>query len=198
MKIGEYMAQAAEKTKKTGFLQWLMVIGIPLLFALIIAIIIISVMGIDVIAKSKEVANQIPFLSSVVVTEEEANEESEITNYESQISEKDQQIRTLETEVANHKQTIETLNQEIVKLTNQVEEAIEAETANQEVNSEKLEKLTKSYEEMDAVKAAPILTNITPELAASILEQMNDEERGSILSEMDAEIAADLTQLLLE
>ncbi|GGM21409.1 hypothetical protein GCM10011351_04080 [Paraliobacillus quinghaiensis] len=192
------MAKATEKTKKPGFLQWLMVIGIPLLFALIIAIIIISVMGIDVIAKSKEVANQIPFLSSVVVTEEEANVEREITNYESQISKKDQQIRTLEAELSNHEQTIEELNQEVVKLTNQVEEVFEEETTNQEVNSEKLDKLTKSYEEMDAEKAAAILTNITSELAASLLQQMNNEARGSILSEMDAEIAADLTQLLLE
>lgn len=195
------MAQIKEKTKikRPGFFQWLLVIIVPLLFAIVITFIVLSFMGIDVLAKSKEIANQIPFLSKVVTTEEEAGQEREQAKYENQLTEKDQEIEDLTAEVSSQEQTIDDLNQEIVKLTNQLEDEESNESSEEQLSEdENLQKLTKSYEEMDPEKAAPILANVEQALATNILREMKDDSRGAILSAMEAETAATLTQALAE
>lgn len=193
------MAQTEEKAKrkKAGFFQWVLVIIVPLVFAIIVLSIVLSLTGIDVVNTSKEFANKVPFLSSVVTTQEEEEQAREQNNFEKIISEKDTQIENLEVEVSSQSQTIDELNQEVVKLTEQLAQA----TDNKEVNQEEtknLSKLTKSYEEMEPERAASILTNVEQGMATAILNDMKDENRGEILSQMDAEIAAELTQSLLE
>lgn len=185
------------KSNKPGVIQWVLVIGIPTILAIIVAFIIFSIMGIDVISKSKDAANKIPFLSDVVTTDEEKEEERESTQSEDQLAEKNLEIESLETELANQTQTIDDLNQEIVKLSDQAEEVSEDVSTDQEDEEQNLDKLTKSYEEMDPESAAPILSNVERSLATTILGQMKDDKRGAVLSAMDPEIAAELTQLLL-
>ncbi|WP_246366884.1 MotE family protein [Paraliobacillus salinarum] len=193
------MAQTEEKTKrkKAGFFQWVLVIIVPLVFGIIVLSIVLSLMGIDVLNTSKEFANNVPFLSSVVTTQEEEEQVREQNNFEKIISEKDSQIENLEVEVSSQSQTIDELNQEVVKLTEKLTQATENQEGNQE-ETKNLSKLTKSYEEMEPERAASILTSVEEGLATAILNEMKDENRGEILSQMDAEVAAKLTQSLLE
>ncbi|MFB1049572.1 MotE family protein [Paraliobacillus sp. JSM ZJ581] len=193
------MAQTQEKTKrkKAGFFQWVLVIIVPLIFLIIVLSIVLSLMGIDVINKSKEIANQVPIISTVVTTQEEEDKAREQDNFKNQLAEKDSKIETLEVEVSSQSQTIDELNQEVVKLTEQLAQA----TENKEVDQKEIKnltKLTKSYEEMKPDRAASILASVDLETTTAILNEMKDEDRGEVLSQMDAEIAAKLTKSLLE
>lgn len=193
------MVQTEKKTKKTktGAFQWLIFIIVPLIFALIITFIILSLMGIDVVNKSKEVASQIPFVENLVTTEEDAEQERKEEQFQKQIESKDKEIADLIASSSGYQLEIDQLNQEIVKLTKQLE-VIDEELNDVEQVNENLEKLTKSYQEMNPGNAANILASIDEDVAVSILQDIKDEQRGSILSAMDPEVAALLTELLLD
>lgn len=186
-----------KKKKKPSFFQWLFVIIIPLLFALLITFIILSLLGIDVVNNSKEIVSGIPFVGNLVTTEEEAELERIEERYQQQIETKDLKISELEAEVTGYELEIDQLNQEIVLLTRQLDDINEELEHSTQIN-ENLERLTISYQEMPPQSAANILSNLNEAVAVVILQELDDQHRGAILSVMDPESAAELTELLLD
>ena len=57
----------------------------------------------------------------------------------------------------------------------------------------KLKKLAKFYEAMDAEQAAPLLKNITDDLAIKIFDRMDAKKAGALLAQLPAPRAAKIT-----
>ncbi|RCW70715.1 MotE family protein [Saliterribacillus persicus] len=178
------------KEKKAGLFQWVVVITFPLFLASIIAFILLSVLGVDVFTKSKETLNKIPFVSTVVTTDEEEQEEL--------------LVEQKDTEIENHESEIEALNNELFQKDNQIEdleielESLQAQlealnSEEEEVTVNMVEEITGSFKNMEAASAGAILTNMEEEAAVEILQSLSAKDRGSILGEMDPEIAASLS-----
>ncbi|MDL4840064.1 MotE family protein [Aquibacillus rhizosphaerae] len=183
-----------KENKKAGPFQWLVVIVIPIIFAITLALIILSFMGVDVIGNAKGFANHIPFLSSVVSTEEELIENNQLEELQTEIDSQSSQIDQLSSELSVKEQTIDELNQQVLKLEKQIEDY----ESGEQDKTETVTTITSSFKNMEPETAAPIISNLDNQLAASILESLPDRERGAILGALDPELAAQITQLLLE
>ncbi|MRH42261.1 hypothetical protein GH741_06155 [Aquibacillus halophilus] len=183
-----------EEKTKAGFLQWSLVLIIPLVFAITLALIIMTFAGIDIIGKTETIANKVPLLSEVITTEDERAVEDDQAELLNEISTKNNEIDRLTADVQDKENTIEQLNQEIADLTIQMEEAV----TTQEAQKEKMESVATSFSNMEPSAAAPIITNLEDDLAGSILEKLSNEVRGQILGEMEPEEAARLTNYILQ
>ncbi|MBM7571823.1 MotE family protein [Aquibacillus albus] len=187
------MARNYMEEKKAGFFQWFIVIVVPLLFAITIALIILTVMGIDVVGKTKSIANQIPFVSSAVTTDDEKLIQGKIEQLQGELDAKQWENEQLSSEVYEKEQTIEALNQEITKLNEQLIEVKETAQSDEELLSD----VSGSFIDLDPEVSAPIFENMEDELAITLLKNLPSQQRGAILGEMDPQVAAELTNLLL-
>src|SRR5699024_5733908 len=112
------------QNKKISFLQWLFLIIIPLILAISIAFIILSILDLDPGAKIKEFANQIPVINQLVTTDEEAEIDRREKVLQNQITTLEQDKLDLEETLSIQEAELNQLNQEIVKLTHQLEQAL--------------------------------------------------------------------------
>ncbi|WP_226034945.1 MotE family protein [Aquibacillus saliphilus] len=183
-----------EEKTKAGFFQWSLVIIISLVFAVVLALIIMTFAGIDVKDKTTDIANRLPFVSDVVTTENEQVEENEHDKLMEEITSKDSEINQLTVDVADKENTIEQLNNEIAKLNKQIEDLV---STNQN-QQEKVDDVSSSFTNMEPAAVGPIISNLSDDLAVMILENMKGEFRGQVLGEMEPEEAARLTNLLLQ
>ncbi|WP_186577470.1 MotE family protein [Aquibacillus kalidii] len=192
--------QAEEKvTKKATPIQWFVVLIVPLIFALVIAIGIMSFSGIDVIGKAEAFANKVPFLSSVVTTDVEGAHNKEVQKLQEKIDAKTAEIDGLTGQVSERDAAIDSLKQEVENLTAQLEQKeSEINTAEKEDNSVVLEEVSSSFKEMEPEAAASIITNMEENLAVSILKQLPTKERGEVFGSMDPTVAAQLTNQLVQ
>ncbi|KAB8138739.1 hypothetical protein F9U64_03735 [Gracilibacillus oryzae] len=183
------------KEKKPGILQWLIVIIVPLIFAAIVTLIILNIMGVDVAGYSKEALNKVPFLSETVMTDEEEVFDQQLAEKDETILTRDEEISSLQTQLQEKDQQIGDLQEEIASLSEQMAEQqndIEATAVAEESDQE----ITASFEEMKPKTAAPIIENLDNQLAISILNQLDSKVRGEILAEMEPETAANYTEML--
>ncbi|MBM7540573.1 MotE family protein [Amphibacillus cookii] len=186
-----------KEKKKTNVLQWLFLILVPLVLAIVILFIVLSMLGMDPIGKTKAFANSIPVVSNWVTTDEEAEIERKQRQYESKIESLEEEITAMESDLSSKNSEIDHLNQEIVRLTAQIEDSIE-EDGEDETEVENLAKLIESYDEMNPANAAVILSNSSNQVALAILQEIDDAHRADILSAMDPEQAATFTEQLLD
>ncbi|MDC3416393.1 MotE family protein [Aquibacillus salsiterrae] len=184
----------AGQGNKAGIIQWFIVIVVPLIFAITLALIILTFMGINVIEKSKSVANKIPFLSSVVVTNDEKVELNKVNQLEGTLSEKNTEIDNLRANILEQETVIEDLTAEVNRLTSQLNELEKS----KETNEELLGNISRSFAQMEPASAAPIIANLDKQLAMKVLLQLPNEQRGLVLGEMEPKVAADLTGFLLK
>ncbi|QGS68651.1 hypothetical protein CV093_09650 [Oceanobacillus sp. 143] len=137
---------------------------------------------------------------SVTETDSTEKEGKTADNIQSAIEEKDTEIEILNQDIRILEATIDELEQEIVKFENNQEgvssTASEGDTVQQTDDS--IAVVANAYKEMDGEQSAAILESLDRETAVNILLAVSNKVRGSILQEMDTQIAAELTQLLLE
>ncbi|WP_443138438.1 MotE family protein [Piscibacillus sp. B03] len=187
--MGDFMP-VNEEAKKASKIQWfLFVIVVPIIFAIIIGMIIFSVTGINAVEKAKEFGNSIPFISS----NDEEEQERELSHYEATIKERDTKIENLEVQLSQREEDIKKLEERVETYQEQMEEMNEN-SVNQE---EELKKLTNSFKDMEPKKAAEILVAMNEGNAIRILSTLQDDVRGAILSEMEPEDAASFTNSLI-
>ncbi|ENH98237.1 hypothetical protein J416_00789 [Gracilibacillus halophilus YIM-C55.5] len=188
---------ASNSEKKPGIFQWIIVIIVPLIFALVLTFVVLQFMGIDVVSKSKDVLNQVPFISEKITTDEEASQQSELEEKDSTIEEKNNQISNLESQIAEKDSQIEQLQSEVEELSTQLSE-MEAENSEESgPSTESVEEYVTSFEAMDPETAAPIIENMENQLALATLQSMGSEVRGEILAAMESETAATFADQLL-
>ncbi|MFC4387400.1 MotE family protein [Gracilibacillus marinus] len=181
------------ETKKPSILQWLIVIVVPIIFALIITFIILQFMGVDVVKSTKDVLNKIPFISETVMTDQEELHTNELKEKDEALLSANKELELVQAELQAKEKEIQNLEGEMEQLSKQIEDqAIEEE----QIDSTDYKELAKSFDTMKPKSAAPILQELNDELAIEILKELDAETRGNLLAQMEAEVAARYTSLL--
>ncbi|MFA1820673.1 MotE family protein [Virgibacillus oceani] len=185
-----------EKKKMNPLLWFLFAVIIPVGIVISILFIILNVAGVDVSGWAKDRVSSVPVLSKLVSEEETMTVEEDAQQTQARVAEKDAEIDQLQEEIRGLETTIENLNQDIVRLENRNEQNNES-TNEEEQASDPMSSMSGTFKDMDHEQAALILQNMDEETAISILNEVSNKVRGQILEAMDPEIAADLTQLLI-
>jgi flagellar motility protein MotE (MotC chaperone) len=170
---------AEKEKKKAGFFQWFfMLFLIPLLFAVVLSVAVMSFMGINVTQLGQDV------VKSVTGSEESADDagasgeeleakEEEIVELQQRLDEREQELRSVEEEL------------EELTLESETEENNEEEESSGNAGSAQ-----KIYEEMKPATAAAVLGQQETEVIVQHLYSLQPEEQAAILEEMDEELAA--------
>ena len=192
-----------EESKISKF-QWFLLIFIPLLFAVVVALIVLTVAGVDVVHKAKEIGDKIPFTESLSsdgdekekkeATNEAVQDSKKLAELEKKITEKDKEIKKLEDIIDTRDQSVEKAEAEKQQLQNQIKELQKSQDASKQTFSD----LIRTYETMAPKKAAPILTEMGEADAVKILSSMKADVLADVLEQMAAADAARLTKKLAE
>ncbi|OXS78552.1 magnesium transporter MgtE N-terminal domain-containing protein [Domibacillus enclensis] len=192
----------ADQEEKQGYsrIQWfLFVVIIPLLFALTVALIVMTIAGVNVFDKTKEVTANIPYVSEWINSAEQdgksdseqvAELQAEIKNKEAEIGQLSNDLEGAEAEIEELLTEQDRLNAELKQLQQEREETADSEEE-QPVNN-----VVETYESMDEESIAGIIINLTDNEAAAILKQLSVEKQGAVLEELEAEKAAEYTKIL--
>lgn len=198
MKKGERMAKnkPTQEKNSNGSFQWFLFIILPLVFALTITLVILTMAGVDTIGYVKKAASGIPGISSLIQEENAviSAESDQLEQLNKELESKQEEIDQLTTANQMNEKTIEELNQEIVKLNNQLED--ETGTA-EESTEEQVKSIARSFQEMEAENAAAIVNNLNQDTALQVLKNVPTKERGLILEVMDPAQAANLTSAFI-
>ncbi|ARK30997.1 MotE family protein [Halalkalibacter krulwichiae] len=184
----------SETSKGHSKFQWFfLVVCIPVIFAVILFSVILSLLGVNVLDKAKAYGSEIPVVASLL--ENEAVEVVEEVNVEYL----NETIQKLEAEVDRLQVTLNEREEEIKKLSDeqaQIEHKAAIEEARLESEVQELKDLARTYEAMSTKNAAAIIEQLSDEDALLHLSQISIEVRAGILAKMDSELAANLiTQL---
>ena len=183
-KRGDPMASSVKKEKKAGKFQWFVfLILIPVLFALVLGTVILSILGVNVADLGKNAIQDFP-LAAAMFEEEKSEESVESTDV---INEKEEEITRLQQELDTKNQEIRTLEEELEEL----HISMEAEREEEEpASNSHLKEVAQIYENMSAGKAAAILSEMNNGDILLHMEEMSTEARASILGKMEPEKAA--------
>src|SRR5690625_64510 len=110
-----------KRSEKSNPILWfLFAIVIPLIVAIVLAVIILSVAGINVTDWAKNAGSNLPVISNFVKTDEQKDLEAEIEKKDQTIETYIDEIEMLQDEITFLQAENDELNQEIVKLENQL------------------------------------------------------------------------------
>lgn len=197
MGIGENMAKNQKEKMKKGWLNYLLLAVIPLVLSVTIIYIVLSLLGMEPVKNTKIFLNRVPGIEKLITTEEESNIEAIEAKYLAQIGDYQSQINRLMMESSEKDDEIQALEQDIVDLNNQLAE-YQSEIVSQNEQQARIEEIVSTYSDMEPESAARILSETTTTIAVDILRGVPSEERSEILSFMEAEKAAELTELLYQ
>ncbi|MCT8139823.1 MotE family protein [Anaerobacillus sp. CMMVII] len=176
--------------------QWfVMVIFIPTVFALLLFGVILSVIGVNLVDHTKQIAANIPIFSEFVKTDEQILEEElqkNINDLASIVDVQEKEIDQLKQSITQKEGEIVNLLAEIKLLMKKLDEKQEAQVS----IKKEYEDLAKMYLAMSANNAARILSELPVEEAATQLSFIKIDTRASILAKMSPEKAAELITLL--
>lgn len=187
-----------QDSKKYNKIQWFfVVIVVPSIFAVVVAAIVASFAGVDVWGKAKELSEKIPF----VATDEEKTGQQKVEEMEKRVTElnteiqfRDDTIAELETEMDGKEHEIQNLTLEKEQLEMQIGELMNAEDT---VNKPKaMNEITRTFENMSAKKAAPIIESMNENDALTILSSLKSDTLAGLLENMSPDVAAKFTTLL--
>ncbi len=196
-----------KEEKKYGKFQWfVMVILIPLIFTITLALIIMTIAGINVFDKAKEYGQHVPFVSQFIP----GSKDYEIKNLKKReaelkatIAENEKQIKQLEGSSKNKQTEVDKLNKQIKTLNAKLKNIGDGEDGStgsiQLPNSKKkqtLDDIVKSFENMSAGNAASIIPQLPDEDAVTILSSLKVPTLTALLEKMPPKDAAKYTALL--
>ncbi|MFD1735817.1 MotE family protein [Bacillus salitolerans] len=189
--------QEKESTIKSKLQWFLFVVLIPFLFAITVALVVLTIAGVNVFDAAKQYGQHIPFVSSIIPgVEPEIDAEDklreDLIDLEATNQDQQSQITDLKNEVEQKQAEIDTLKTEIEKLN---EELLAKEEENQDTTQTKQD-LAKIYESMSTKNAAAILTELQDEDALNILRTLSSAKLSAILAKMEPADAARYTELL--
>lgn len=183
-----------EKERMNPFLWFLFAIIIPGIIAITLTMIVLAVAGVDVVGWMKNTGNNIPVLSSMIVTDEEKRELERKENIQQQLAKKDETIEQLSAEKTALEGTISRLEKKIETLE---EDLAEARKEKEEQPDPTMVQIASSFMEMDSKQAATILEQLEKDAAFLILKELPNDSRGLILASMSPDIAADITKMFI-
>ena len=184
-----------EEGKGYGVFQWIIfMIVIPLLFALLVTLIVMTVAGINVLEKAKE----LPVISQIMDEESADNgkENNErVALLKEEAKQKDVKIQELEKELEQSKREVEELLTEKDRLELEIQKMKEQEKEKEEKKAQD-RSIISTYESMSPKNVANILVNLTDDEAVEILSEMSTDQQADILEKLPPETAAEYTGLL--
>lgn len=185
-----------EQEKKVNKFQWfLIVVLIPLLFAITVTLIVMTAAGANVFETVKTYGQKIPFVSSLVEEENPKSIEEfekKLISLEAQIKDREAKIEQLELDIDGKEKEVVRAKLESEQLQLQINEL----KAIQEENKRAFKDIVKTYETISAKKAAPIIAEMSETEALKILTNIKADTLASILENLDPEKAAKFTELL--
>ena len=198
-----------EEEKEPNKIQWfLFVIIIPLIFAILVIAIVLSLTGGNVFEKAKEISETV----STQFFDKEKEEkkatdqyEGEIVELKADIKDKEAEIESLESVVDSRDQTIQQIEAEKEQLQIQLDELLNAQNSTQgstqnsgQSTTDNFNEVVKTYETMSPKKSAPILAEMSDADAVEILADLKTDTVAKVLEQMTPEDAARLTNKLKE
>ncbi|NQD65695.1 MotE family protein [Bacillus haikouensis] len=186
------VTEEEKETKSNGRFQWIVfVVFIPLLFAITIALVVMTVAGINVFEK----AQSIPFISKVLPSDTEENQEqleNRIISLQATIEDKEAKISQLQNGIDGSEKDNEKLQATIEQQKLELEELRQI----GEENKRAFKEVVSTFESMSAKSAAPVLLKMDDQEAIKILSSIKPDNLADILEKMPPEDAARLTGLL--
>ncbi|BCB03356.1 MotE family protein [Bacillus sp. KH172YL63] len=192
------MAKVIEKEEKESysrFQKFVFIFLIPLLFAITFALVIMAVAGINVFEKAQTLSSDIPFLSKVMPSQDEAEREQlqeKMISLKASIEDQEAKITQLQSEIEKKDSENEQLQANI----QQKEEELEELRQIGEENKRAFKEVVNTFEEMSAKSAAPVLLNMNDDEAMKILSSIKPDTLADILEKMPPADAARYTELL--
>lgn len=181
-----------KETKSNSRFQWIVfVVFIPLLFAITIALVVMTVAGINVFEK----AQSVPFVSKILPSENEHDQEqlkSRIVSLQASIEDKEAKISQLQNELGGQEKENEKLHATIEQQKLELEELRQI----GEENKRAFKEVVSTFESMSAKSAAPVLLKMDDQEAIKILSSIKPDDLADILEKMPPEDAARYTGLL--
>lgn len=186
--------QKLDNGKNSSKFQWFFfVIVIPFLFAIVIALVVMTIAGLNVFDLANQYRDKIPGVSSVIDKDVETEDSDEslftlkatIEDQKAEITKLQNELENKQMEIDESKIKIENLNKELTLLQEKEKEI-----------TIKLEELAKVYEAMSSKNAASIFSEMDVEETLDIIGKMNNDSRAAILEKMEPTKAAELTVLL--
>ncbi|WP_121609260.1 MotE family protein [Mesobacillus foraminis] len=184
-----------EDVKKSRFKGFLFVIVVPLVSAGALALVVLSLLGINVFESAKGLGSKLPVISQYVNGDDSSTakeEEQKVISLEAEIKNKEAKLEQLQSQLKNKDSEIERLNLEKKQLEEQTEEL----TAIQTENKRAFKDIVNTYETISGKKAAPIITELKDEEALKILTNIKAENLADILESMSPQEAAKYTEML--
>src|SRR5699024_5795702 len=160
--------QKEQQHKMNSFLWFLFVIIIPLIVAVVLAVIIFTAAGVDVVGWAKGVGENIPGISQLVSVDDTEEGSEDVDKLRTQLAEKE----TLNRDIQALEATIEELEQEILKLENSAETGEETD-GTEESKDNNVKTMAKSFKNMDPEQAALIFAQLESDLAISIMKTLS-------------------------
>jgi len=187
--------EAILEEEKSGskFLWFIYIVVIPLLFAIVIALIVSTFAGINVFEKAKELGEKTHILSnSKNVSSRSKTDEEKIISLNAEIQNKDTQLENLQKQLDSK----DSEKQQLLLEQKRLEDQIASLQKSQAQSTKDFKEIVNSYESMNPKNAAPIILQMKDENAVKILSKLSSDSLASILEKMPADRAAKYTEML--
>ncbi|ANS74001.1 hypothetical protein AWM70_04975 [Paenibacillus yonginensis] len=202
------MAQAEIEERETsgGFGRFLFFVT-PILFTIVLLGVLLTLLNKDVQNKALTALNKVPFVNQWVpepvkteakgtagAAEQEKSSEATIKELKNQLAEQQKQIQKANEQTAEQTEKVNDLQAKLDEATEQKNEQAQ-QTANEAADNyqKEVKKLAQLYGEMNAGKAASIMSNLTTEENVLLFKAMSNESKSAILEKMDPKQAAEIS-----
>lgn len=187
-----------ENKKKTNPILWILfAIVIPLMVVSVIAVFVLSLVGVDVTGWMKEKGSNIPVVSSLVTTDEEKDLQRQLEQANETIESQAEEIEALNQEIEHLEGIIEDLELDMERIENRNESEESLLEDSDLTDEEEMKRVASSFRKMDPESAAQIIQNLDQTNAIAILSNLSGDVRGDILAEMEPRQAAEIMTAML-
>ncbi|WP_199617959.1 hypothetical protein [Paenibacillus alkalitolerans] len=196
-----------ETEKSYGWFERFLFYTLPVLFALLLTGVLLTVFGYDVMNEVLRAANKIPVVSEAVpdplpseaelreaikhsaeqAAPEKSYSEEEVLALRTSIEEKQTLLDQLGSESEKKDELIAQLSEEVKKLQAQLEDV----TLSDEEYDVGIQNLAEVYANMSPGKAAPVLESLTIRERVLVLSRMKQDDQVRILEKMEPKAAAE-------
>src|SRR5699024_1831682 len=191
------MAEEKIKKKKMNpFLTIIFAFILPLIVALVLAVILLSFLGVDLAGWTEDKLAKTPIVSSFVKTEDEKSLMAKLEKADETINIQKEMIEELEGEIEQLEGQIDNMEIEMAKLENESTEENEKDLTDLEEDVD-IKKLASSFRKMEKEQAANIVSNLSVTTAVILLSNVSPDVRGEILEAMEPQAAANLMENMM-